>query len=158
VVDRQKAKEAGARHEKAVLRFVQDAVGDRLLVSSKWPVIGSAGQWDADITVNGPGDFDTKTKTGTLGPLIAVVECKFSKLGVSGGSYSNEVERGYALLNYVKWESERTKLFLVMNRLPKSGETPRDPKALFDKMGARFIDFGSERDREFLRRDMIRLQ
>jgi len=150
------SKKEGEKLENKVLRFVRDAVGDGLLFFPKWPVIGSAGALKTDITVSGPGDFDTNTKTGTLGPLKTVVECKFSKLGTAGvpaPTAWREPTRYSTMSN-----GERTKLFLVMKRLPESGETPRELKVLLDKMGASFINFGRETDRELLHREIVRLQ
>jgi hypothetical protein len=116
--------------------------------------MGSAGDWEADITLNEPGDFDPKTMSGSLGPERVVIECKYSGVDVSPGSYVTGLARAYMHLNDIRIKSKDIGLFLVVNRMPKKGESPRDCQVLFENIGVGFVNL-EDHDKERWFREKI---
>jgi hypothetical protein len=136
----------GQEFENDVAKLVNKVVGANLLVRRLEPVMGSAGPWEADIVISESGDF---RKSGVIGQVRAIVECKYSGKQVSPGSYVTGLARGYMHLNDIRNANENVRLFLAVNRLPTKGENPRDTRVLLDKIGVSLVNFedGAERER-----------
>lgn len=141
------SKEKGERLENEVFQTISTVLKDRLLVSRHLPVVGSSGEWETDITINEPGHFNSRTRSGTLGPERAVVECKYAGPGVSPGTYVTNLARAYMHLNDLRSKNKDLRLFLVVSRLPEKGESPRDPTVLFNQIGVSFVNFNDETER-----------
>ena len=139
----------GRIFEEKVFAFAQKTVGDKLAITGQGriPVIGASGPWRADIAINEHEISPQRERSIYLGPIRGVIECKSLSPSVSPGSYETALARGYALLNDIKIGNVGVRLFMVFNRNPVQGETPRDPRVLFRKIDALFVNFDDEADR-----------
>jgi hypothetical protein len=150
----------GRRFETEVFDLVRKAVDNRFVVQGdgRRPIVGAAGPWRADIAITEPATLVEGQHSKTLGPVRAVIECKSLAPSVSPGSYETGLARGYALLNDVGIGNDNVRLFMVFNRNPAQGETPRDTRTLFDKIGAQFINFEDESERSRFKREIATLR
>jgi hypothetical protein len=150
--------EKGARFRTQCVDFLRRTAGKSAIVLPETDLLigreelGASGIWHPDIFIykalaplasSASGSVELPWASSPWG----LVECKKTSPGrKGGGTLDRNLAQGYMELNDLRLKDKSRRLFLFVSRLSEPGETRRDYRQIFAKIGVRLVNFEDSRD------------